>query len=64
MAVSALNHHDRHVRQGVRPAVEVVRHRRLISPLMRDVKSVAIHSQVKRLTRFAHILEATPPARS
>ena len=61
MAVSELYHHDRHVYQGVRPAVEVFRQRKLITPLVSDVKSVAIHPQVKRLPRFAHILEATPP---
>ena len=62
MAVSKLNLHDQHVRQGVRPAVEVVQHGRLISPLTRDVKLVAIHPQVKWLIHFAHIQEAIPPA--
>ena len=62
MAMSELNHYDRHVLQGVRPAEEMVRHRRFISPHVCEVKSVAIHPQMNWLTHFAHILEATPPA--
>ena len=52
---------DRHVCYQVCTAVEMLHHKRNVSPLVRDVRRVTVNPWMEWLTHFTHVLKATPP---
>ena len=64
MVPELVNNHDPHVCLRVCYTIEMFRHRRFLSSLMRNVVSVTINSTVEFLFRLAYGLLATPPTRT
>ena len=60
MAIYFINDHNGHVLHRVCCGVEMHHHRRLVSPPVCNVESMAVDPPVEGLSSFSHILMTTP----